>query len=51
MAGIVLLILALLVGAGVFTVAYRLMKRLGDPPEADIGYVVEPPSADDDEDV
>ncbi len=45
MAGIVLLILALLVGAGVFFAAYRLLKRLGGPPESDTGQPLEPPNA------
>lgn len=46
MAGIVLLILALLVGAGVFFAAYRLLKRLGGPPESDTGQRLGPPDAD-----
>lgn len=50
MAGVILLVLALLVGAGVFIAAYRLLKRLGGPPESDIGRYVEPPSVRSDED-
>lgn len=51
MVGVVFLILALLVGAGVFTVAHRFLKRLGGPPESDTGQWVEPPGASGDEDV
>ncbi len=50
MVGIIGLILALLVGAGVFTAAYRFLKRLGSAPESDTGLYAEPPlvSGDDD---
>lgn len=51
MTGIVLLILALLVGAGVFVAAYRLMKQLGGAPESDIGIHAESPRLRGDEDV
>lgn len=50
MVGIAGLILALLVGAGVFTAAYRLLKQLGSAPESDTGLYVEPPVERGDED-
>lgn len=50
MVGIIGLILALLVGAGVFIAAYRFMKRLGSAPESDTGLHVEAPLVGGDED-
>ena len=38
MRGIILLVLALLVGAGIFTLAYRVLRQLGEAPESDIGH-------------
>ena len=43
MVGIAGLVLALLVGAGVFAAAYRFLKQLGGAPESDTGLYVEPP--------
>lgn len=51
MVGIAGLILALLVGAGIFTAAYRLLKQLGSAPESDTGLYVEPPVERGDEDL
>ena len=42
---------AVLVGAGVFSAAYRFLKQLGGPPESDTGHWVEPPGEGGDEDV
>ena len=50
MLGIASLILALLVGAGVFIAAYRFLKKLGGAPESDTGQWVEPPKTGGDED-
>lgn len=45
MVGIISLVFALLVGAGVFIAAYKLLKQLGSAPESDNGLFVEPPAA------